>query len=81
MANMLEDLLVDTLMRGQVEGGQKAVVRFLSARFGSVPTALQARIEGVGEVAQLDALVAATATVGTLEEFGQVLDRIAGVAR
>ncbi len=72
---------MDTVLRGQVEGRQKAVVRFLSARFGSLPSALQARIEGVGEVAQLDDLVAAAATVGTLEEFGQVLDRSAGAAQ
>ncbi len=78
MANVLEDLLVETLVRGRTEGqvtfGQQAVLSVLATRFGPVPAALQGRIEQIDEVARLQELVRAAAAAPTLAAFEQALD-------
>jgi len=75
MANVLEDLLADTLVQGQVEASHQAVLRVLAARFGPIPVALRGRIERLDEVARLQDLVTAAAAASTLAAFEQQLDR------
>ncbi len=82
MANALEDLLVDTILRGREEGRvegrvestREAILGFLAARFGPVPSALQARIEHIDDLERLKSLVHAAGVVASLEEFGRSVD-------
>ncbi len=78
VANVLEDLLVETLVRGRTEGqvtfGQQAVLGVLTTRFGPVPTALHGRIEQIDEVARLQELVTVAAAAPTVAAFEQALD-------
>ena len=78
MANHLEELLVDTLLRGRVESRREDIVSLLTARFGDVPEAIQRRIERVGDLDRLLDLVVATATVPTLQAFEHVLQGLGG---
>ena len=74
MANVLEDLFVDTLVRGRVESRREGILSFLTARFGVVPEAIHAHIERIAGPGRLKELVIAAGTVQTLEAFEHTLE-------
>ena len=78
MANALEDLLVDALMRGRLESRREDILRLLTARFGDVPEALRACIERVDDPDRLKDLVIATATATSLQAFDHALQGLGG---
>jgi len=78
MANVLEDLFVDTLVRGRVESRREDILSLLTARFGFVPEDIHARIERIADPDRLKELVIAAGTVQTLEAFEHTLEGPAG---
>jgi NTP pyrophosphatase (non-canonical NTP hydrolase) len=78
MANVLEDLLVDTLVRGQVESRREDILSFLTGRFGAVSDAVKTRIDQVDDPDRLKDLVRASSTAQTLEAFEQTLEGLGG---
>ena len=85
MANALENLIADTLVRGRVEGKaegiaeglasgrREAILGVLAARLGRVPSGLRADLAPVADGPTLERLLIAASTAASLEEFRRAL--------
>ena len=85
MANALENLIADTLVRGRVEGKAEGIAEgmaggrregilvLLSARLGQVPDGLRAELASVADGPTLGRLLVAASTATSLEEFRRAL--------
>ena len=81
MANALESLIADTLVRGRVEGKaegkaegkQEAILDLLSMRLGLLPDGLRAELASIVDGPTIGRLLAAARTAASLEEFCSAL--------
>ena len=67
--------------RGLAEGllvGRSMLVRLLAVRFGALPSALEARLLALTNLASVDALADAALAAPSLDAFAAELERIAG---
>ena len=77
MANALESLIADTLVRGRAEGiaegkakgKQEAILELLSDRLGSLPNGLRAELAPITDGPTLGRLLMAASTAATVEGF------------
>lgn len=56
--------------RGAILGKRNAALRLLRNKFGKLPKAIEAQVEGVGTEAELDALLDAVLTAQSLNDLG-----------
>ena len=63
---MIESPLIQELV---AERAHKAILRFLAARFGSVPLEIAATVESVQDEAKIDDLIDWAARCPSLDEF------------
>jgi hypothetical protein len=79
MANALENLLADALAKGGlaalVQGRQEDILSVLVTRLGPIPVETQRRVGQVDDPEVLRELLRVAATVTTMAEFAEALDR------
>jgi len=72
-SNLLEKVLADAWETGRVEGrverSREMLLKFLTGRFGSLPSGLDVRIGEISDTERLDSLADLAARAATLEEF------------
>jgi predicted transposase YdaD len=67
-----QEILTEGEQRGLQQGARRQLMRVLQLRFGEVPPALQARLEGES-LEQLESLMDAAIAVSSLDEFINIL--------
>jgi hypothetical protein len=65
-----EKIELKGLTKGRVQGKRETLKRQLAAKFGPLPTAVEARIEAVDSAEELDGYLDRLLTAGSLEELG-----------
>jgi hypothetical protein len=66
----LEQGREEGLERGRVEGRRDLLKRVLAARFGPLPTAVEARVDAITSAEELDRCAERAVVAGSLEELG-----------
>jgi hypothetical protein len=66
---LIQELLAETRAEAWAEAQQKAILRFLSSRFGLVPPEIVFALQPIHEKAKLDDLVECAARCPSLEAF------------
>ncbi len=60
--------------QGALETARKSIITAVDARWGVAPKAVQDTINGMEDIAQLDALLREAITAGSVEEFERGLN-------